>query len=466
MLLGYISCRSSAAVHQKYFEYLIFNISVADNGLTGNEPFRMANMIVKCPKCKSGYKVDETRIPAKGAYTRCKKCQTRFLVQNKPPPAPEQNPLPPKDPQAVEKKPATAATAAPAPAAQADRQPKGPVSDEDRRVEQLLTAGDQDGAAKLLLELITRHADQGDFAKAEVLRNKLYDAVPMALNEIIKANEIIDEQKSKSIDQTHLNTWRKLYEVLESDETSELYYAMKSSKPKAGEPVFEKGQYNSNLYFVQEGRLKATHYDQTEKKEVTLKVLVPGDIANPDAFFSFTVTTYALIATEDCKLTYLEQSILDHWHEKFAGLEPKLSSFCRDKEDLKAMINKAGIEVRSGPRHIVSFQAGVQFLDTYGNPAQKPFKVNLFDMSIGGLSFGMGLNKRPEAARLLGQRIHIKTVFAVAGRKQKIVRKGRIVATHLQPFGESSVHVQFDKPLADEIMADIEKLADQPADGV
>jgi len=440
------------------------NIAVADNALTGNEHFRMANMIVKCPNCKSGYKVDETKIPAKGAYTRCKQCQTRFLVQKKPPPEEAQNPIPPKDPQAVEKKPATSAAAAPA--AQADRQPAGPVSDEDRRVEQLLTAGDQEGAAKLLLELITRHAGQSDFARAGVLRDKLYDAVPMALGEIIKANEIIDEQKSKSIDQTHLNTWRKLYEVLESDEASEMYYAMKTSKPKAGEPVFEKGQYNSNLYFVQEGRLKVTHYDQTERKEITLKVLVPGDIANPDAFFSFSVTTYALIATEDCKLTYLEQSILDHWHEKFAGLEPKLSSFCRDKEDLKAMINRAGIEVRSSPRHIVSLRAGVQFLDTYGNPVKKPFKVNLFDISVGGLSFGMGLSKRPEAAQLLGQRIHTQTVFAVAGKIQKIVKKGRIIATHLQPFGESTVHVKFDKLLADEIMADIEKLADQPANGV
>jgi predicted Zn finger-like uncharacterized protein len=418
-------------------------------------------MIVKCPNCKSGYQIDETKIPAKGAYTRCKQCQTRFLVQKKASPEAAQNPLPPKDPQADEKKPATAAAAA----AQADRQSADSVSDEDRRVEQLLAAGDQEGAAKFLLELITQHAGQSDFAKAEMLRDKLYDAVPMALSEIIKANEIIDEQKSKSIDQTHLNTWRKLYEVLESDEASEMYYAMKTSKPKAGEPVFEKGQYNSNLYFLQEGRLKLSHYDQTEKKEVTLKVLVPGDIANPDAFFSFSVTTYALIAAEDSKLTYLEQSILDHWHEKFAGIEPKLSSFCRDKEDLKAMRNRAGIEVRSSPRHIVSLKAGIQFLDTYGNQVKKPFKVNLFDISAGGFSFGLGLNKRPEAAQLLGQRIYMQTVFAVAGKKQKVVQKGRVIATHLQPFGESSVHVKFDKLLADEIMTDIEKLADQPADG-
>jgi len=424
----------------------------------------MANMIVKCPNCKSGYQIDETKIPVKGAYTRCKQCQTRFLVQKKPSPKAVQKPIPPKDPQAVEKKPATSVAAAPA--APADRQSAGSVSDEDRRVEQLLAAGDQEAAANFLLELITQHASQSDFSKAEVLRDKLYDAVPMALGEIVKANEIIDEEKSKSIDQNHLNTWRKLYEALESDEASELYYAMKPSIPKAGEPVFEKGQYNSNLYFLQEGRLKVSHYDQSEKKEVTLKVLVPGDIANPDAFFSFSVTTYALIAAEDCKLTYLEQSILDRWQEKFAGIEPKLSSFCRDKEDLKGMRTRAGIEVRSSPRYIVSLRVGVQFLDTYGKPVKNPFKVYLFDISAGGLSFGLKLNKRQEAAQLLGQRLYMQIVLAVAGKKQKVSQKGRVVATHLQPFGESSVHVKFDKLLADEIMAEIEKLADQPADGV
>jgi predicted Zn finger-like uncharacterized protein len=421
-------------------------------------------MIVNCPNCKSGYQIDETKIPAKGAHTRCKQCQTRFLVKKKPSPEAAQKPNPPNDPQTVEKKPATQAAAAPA--TQAERQSAGSASDEDRRVEQLLAAGDQEAAAKYLLELIIRYASQSDFTKAEALRDKLYDVAPMALGEIVKANEIIDEQKSKSIDQNYLHTWRHLYETLESDEASELYYAMKSSKPKAGEPVFEKGQYNSNLYFVQEGRLKVSHYDQTEKKEVTLKLLVPGDIANPDAFFSFSVTTYALIAAEDSKLTYIEQSILDRWHEKFAGIEPKLSSFCRDKEDLKEMRKRAGIEARSSPRYIVSLRAGVQFMDTYGKPVKNPFKVSLFDISAGGLSFGLKLNKRQEAAQLLGQRLYMQTVLAVAGKKQKVAQKGRVVATHLQPFGESSVHVKFDKLLADEIMADIEKLADQPADGL
>ena len=41
-------------------------------------------MKIHCPSCQAGYKIDETKIPAKGAYTRCKKCQTRFLVKPKP----------------------------------------------------------------------------------------------------------------------------------------------------------------------------------------------------------------------------------------------------------------------------------------------------------------------------------------------------------------------------------------------
>jgi len=41
-------------------------------------------MKVQCPKCNAGYQVDEEKIPEKGTYTRCKKCQTRFLIQREP----------------------------------------------------------------------------------------------------------------------------------------------------------------------------------------------------------------------------------------------------------------------------------------------------------------------------------------------------------------------------------------------
>jgi predicted Zn finger-like uncharacterized protein len=413
---------------------------------------RMVIMVVKCPTCQSGYQIDESKIPARGAYTRCKKCQTRFKVQPPDaaaPPADNGSELPAPSPE---------------PAAAAAVTGEAGSSDEERRIQEVVAAGDQEAIAKLLLDLIVQHAGQGNFARAEALRDQLYEAAPLALNEIVKANETIEAEKSGSIDSEHEELFSGLYESLENDEASELYYALKSAKVPAGQPVYEKGQYNSNLYFVQGGNLKILHFDPKDNKEMVLKELRAGSLFNMEAFFSFTVTTSAVLAEADSDLRYLEQSILDRWRVSFPGIEAKLNSFCRQFEDVRALVKKAGADVRSSPRYLVSMGAIIQFVDSYGKPAKKPFKVSLFDISSGGISFGLKLHRRKDAAQLLGQWLVMQTGYVLDGKKQKFSQKGKIIAAHLQPFGESSVHVQFDKTLPAETIADIKKVSGHPAE--
>lgn len=38
-------------------------------------------MKVHCPKCKASYKIEDSKIPIKGAHLNCPKCKTRFLVK-------------------------------------------------------------------------------------------------------------------------------------------------------------------------------------------------------------------------------------------------------------------------------------------------------------------------------------------------------------------------------------------------
>ena len=409
-------------------------------------------MVVKCPACQSGYQIDESKIPSRGAYTRCRKCQTRFKVQGS---APD---VPVVDTAAAPAAVPPETTAPPEPAAAVE----GNSTDEERRIQEVVATGDQESIARLLLDLIIQHAGRRNFARAEVLRDQLYDAAPLALNEIVKANEVIDEEKSGSIDSEHMELWSGLYDTLESDEASELYYAMKNASVSAGQPIYEKSQYNSNLYFVQSGSLKMLHFDPVEKKEIVLKELRAGSLFNMEAFFSFTVTTSDVVAVSDSGLMYLEQRILDRWRDKFPGIEPKLNSFCRKFEDVRALVKKTGTDVRSSPRYLVSMAALIQFMDDRGKPVKKPFKVSLFDISSGGISFGLKLHRRQDAAQLLGQALLMQSGYVVGGKKQKFSQKGRIIATHLQPFGESSVHVQFDESLPAETMADIKNISGHP----
>jgi|WetSurMetagenome_2_1015567.scaffolds.fasta_scaffold63088_3 predicted Zn finger-like uncharacterized protein len=39
-------------------------------------------MKAQCPNCKVLYKIDDAKIPEKGAFVTCSKCQTRFEVKN------------------------------------------------------------------------------------------------------------------------------------------------------------------------------------------------------------------------------------------------------------------------------------------------------------------------------------------------------------------------------------------------
>ena len=175
------------------------------------------------------------------------------------------------------------------------------------------------------------------------------------------------------------------------------------------------------------------------------------------------MTTSAVVAVGDSGMRYLEQPILDRWRKQFPGIEPKLNSFCRKFEDVRSLVKQTGTDVRSSPRYLVSMQAIIQFLDSYGKPDKKPFKVSLFDISRGGISFGLKINRRQEAAQLLGQALYMQTGYVLEGKKQKVSQKGKIIAAHLQPFGESSVHVQFDNPLPDDAMTDIKKVSGHPS---
>jgi predicted Zn finger-like uncharacterized protein len=45
------------------------------------EPQESGKIKAQCPNCKAVYKVDESKIPDKGARTRCTKCNERFVIR-------------------------------------------------------------------------------------------------------------------------------------------------------------------------------------------------------------------------------------------------------------------------------------------------------------------------------------------------------------------------------------------------
>jgi predicted Zn finger-like uncharacterized protein len=391
------------------------------------------NMKVSCPKCHVGYRIDPEKIPEQGAFLRCKKCTTRFPI-SRPTPAPAD----PDPPAAVtESGPATEKNA---------ETPDSRLAGIEERISRHLESGNEDECVKYIVEQVTRFADTHEFELAESMRTRLYDVAPMALNDIIRTSEIIETAKQNAMDKGQLKLWGPLYDRLEPGEACELYFALKKMPVAKGHCIFNQGEFNSKLYFVQDGSFAMTCYDPGRQEHVKLEELIAGDVANIDSFFNYTICTYTLTARRDGVLSYLDKDILAAWKENYAGLEPKLNSFCREKDVFGKKMTELGLDKRAYERVQTSALAMVQLLDTKGKPVQKPFKIALFDISCGGVSFGMNINKKEEAEMLLQHRMFLQTIYKDGSEKKKIGFKGQVVAVHLQPFGESSVHVQFDQP--------------------
>ena len=386
-------------------------------------------MKIQCHNCKAVYQIDDARIPDKGAYVRCKKCQTKFLVRKE-----------------IE-----------AEVPDSERVFEGSVSDQEELVDVYIGENNQEKAIKLLFDLITRYAMERNFIKAEALRDKLYEVAPFALNEIIKTAEIIEDEKRKSLDPRHLELWADLYESLTPDETIELYYSMNELILKPGQVIFKHGQRNSNLYFVQEGFLRLCH-NPVDQEEIILKELSAGEYANVNSFFSYTICTHTLVAATETKLTYLEKDVLTKWQSGFPRIEAKLNRFCHRKgTTLHELIQKVGMDLRAHKRIKTTSTAIVQLLDDSGRRVNKPFKVSLFDISAGGVAFTIGSNRKEETNRLLDRFLILENDFPASTGKQKIVQKGQIVAVNLLPLDKASVHVRFETLIDEKTIEAIEK---------
>lgn len=332
------------------------------------------------------------------------------------------------------------------------------LSEQEALVDQYVKESNTEAAVALLLDLITRCAKEKDFVKANALREKLSEVDSMALTEIIRSGEIIEEEQRKSIDKNHLNIWSELYGSLTIEETNALYYAMKECLYDADQLVFKQGERNPNLYFIDEGQLSVVC--SKGGMEILLKTVGSGDIAGEDTFFSDTVCTASLMTLSRAKLRVLNENALTAWQEAVPSLEAKLRDFCLKFEKVDELLKKKGLDRRSHRRVNISGKCVIQILSVSGNPAGKAFKGNLSDISVGGLSFFIRIAKKETASLLLGRNLNIKFNLPSGDPQERIDQNGTVVAVRSHLFEDYSIHVKFDKALSERVLQDLESVAD------
>ncbi len=319
-------------------------------------------------------------------------------------------------------------------------------SKQEKLIDQYVAQNRTEEAVKLLFDLTVKYAKAKDFAKAEALREKLFEIDSMALTEIIKSAEIIEEEKNEAVDNNHMEIWKALYDKLSTEETNILYFSLKKKTFYTDEAVFEQGQKNDRLWFVDRGQLKLV-YGQNGTEKLINKI-GPATIAGSDTFFSISVCTTSLIAMSHAEVNYLDRETFSKLREEQPALASRLEAYCAKQAKDAELLREKGINRRSHKRLRISGPILFQVLNAAGKPIGKAFKGELSDISAGGLSFFITTSNRKNALMLLGRKMNVKFRIPMGQSKVETVQSGTITGVINHLFTDYSIHMKFDKVMS------------------
>ena len=330
---------------------------------------------------------------------------------------------------------------------------QGPsTTDQEIHIFKMVEQGKKEEAKEALFDLVTATARAGDFLNAERLRERIYEIDPMALSEIIRSGEIIEQEKTGAINQDDLNTWAQLTDKLTSAEFQTIYHELRERIFTAEESIVKQGEQNDELFLINQGSIKASHL--INDKEIFITSLGRGEIIGEN-FFTPSIWTINLTALTQTRIYVLKQDQLAKWKEQFPGLEDKLKSFYNKNNKVPGILKKKGLERRRDERFKISRKIQVQPTDSKGNPIGRGFRADIIDISKGGLAFLIRITKKENAKLLLGRSLQI--VLPVGGKANYLYLQGLSIG--VQPFNvfesDYAVHFKFHNNLDATILQQI-----------
>lgn len=329
------------------------------------------------------------------------------------------------------------------------------LAKQEKLVEQYIHENKIETAVAALYDLIVKYAQLKNFIKSESLRDKLMQLDSMALNEIVKSGEIIEEEKAKSLDQTHMQLWASLYNKLNDEESNLLYYSMTETSFEKDKVIFKQDQINNTLYFIDQGQLKIVY--NKDGAEHPIRTLGPGDLAGIETFFSISLCSTTLITVSNVKARLLNADVLEKWNQEVPSLQPKLLDHCMALGKISDLLANKGFSRRGHKRVKITVKANFQLLDSSDNPIGKAFSGELTDISVGGLAFDVKSSQKKTIQILLGRRANIRFSLPESISQPSVIQKGRIIGANYLLFNDYSVSVKFDSLLHQDLINEIEQ---------
>lgn len=311
----------------------------------------------------------------------------------------------------------------------------------------LAKAGQREKARDQLIELTVACARGGDLNSANRLRDLLYEVDPMALREIIKVNELIEQAMSGSVDENYNRAWAGLRELLTQEEFLGLYHALETLEVPHGKAVVQMGSRLDAIFLVNKGNLNVVC--RAGEKNVVCKVLEPGSMISEN-FFQPSLWTVALVTLSPASLGVLRLERLVELEKQFPGIESKLRSYYDKVNDLPRLLQEHNINRRRFDRFRADSKITFQVLDKEGKPDERAFKGELHSIAQGGLAFLLRIVKKENRRMLFGRRL----VIAVAREDGTLKFTGTVVAVTLHDPQEHdyAVHMAFAQPVQEDLI--------------
>ncbi|MDW7771907.1 MAG: cyclic nucleotide-binding domain-containing protein [Desulfobulbaceae bacterium] len=320
----------------------------------------------------------------------------------------------------------------------------------EAEIKALVEQDKREEAGKMLFEVIVSCAQSGDLKNANRLRDWLYDVNPMALSDIIKANEIIEETLSGSIDEQFLRTWDGLKQVLSEEEFTSLYHCLEEHRLDAEKQVVKIGSRLDAIFLVTAGNLRVSC--QCGGKNVQIKVLEPGMMIGENCFAP-SCWTVSLASASPVTLKVLRHAQLRELCDRFPGFEAKLTGYYEKFNDISRLLKEQGLNRRLFQRFTVDRRITFQVIDKNGRIQERAYRGELDSISRGGLAFILRIVNRENRRMLFGRRL----LVSVQNEEKKLEFSGTVVAIAIHDFQEHdyAVHVAFDNQAAENVIASL-----------
>ncbi len=334
---------------------------------------------------------------------------------------------------------------------------------EEQKIYVLLGQNKKADAKALLFDLISTMASLQQFDQAEILCQRLAEIDPLALDDILKATALLEEQRSVAIDQAQVTNWGEMgiYDFLTTEEFNTLYSSMEHVTYATNETIVAHGDPQQRLFFVNKGRVKLFFRD-LHGNDILLKIVGPGEVFGIDSFFKASVSTVEVASVGTVDVFVLTQEALRKWQNIFPGMEAKLQDFCQqfvEHESLKVM----AIDRRVMERLNCEGRLAMAVLDDQGKVTGIALQGDMGDVSIGGIFFTIRISQKRHVSLLLGRKVLVSLLGGPPDSPLTSGVAGVVVAIYVQDptngdlvsYVQYAVHVQFDQPLRETDLATV-----------